>query len=223
MIKKILVVAPHMDDETLGCGSVIAKHKAAGDSVSVVFVAHRAYNHKFDEELNEVERGHALKAKEVLGYDDAFFLDLNDERLDAAVADIIIPLESSLAEVNPDTVYIPFNGDNNQDHRAVFDAMRVVLRSAATPFVNNIYMYEVPSSTEQSPPIPEAVFMPNHYVDVKAHIEKKLEAFRCYGTESRVYPHPRSEEAMRILAQKRGIETGFEFAEAFMTLRSRWS
>lgn len=222
-MKKILVVAPHMDDETLGCGSVIAKHKEAGDKVAVVFVAHRAYNHKFDEKLNEVERGHALKAKEVLGYDDVSFLDLPDERLDTTLADIIVPLESCILEVDPDTVYIPFKGDNNQDHRAVFDAMRVVLRPAATPRVSTIYMYEVPSSTEQSPPIAEAVFMPNHHVDVKAHIEKKLEAFRCYGTESRAYPHPRSEEAMRVLAQKRGIEAGLEFAEAFMTLRSRWS
>ncbi len=221
-MKKILIIAPHMDDEALGCGGVIAKHKAGGDKVSVIFVAHRAYNHNFDNKLNDIEKSHALKAKRILGYDEAVFLDLPDERLDVAVQDIIIPVENYFAKIKPGIVYIPFSGDNNQDHRAVFDAARVVLRPTAALFVSNIFMYEVPSSTEQSLPTPNTVFMPNYYVDIKAFVNKKLRALRCYETESRNYPHPRSPEGIGILAQKRGTEIGLKYAEAFMSVRGKW-
>jgi N-acetylglucosamine malate deacetylase 1 len=221
-MKKVLVIAPHMDDEVLGCGATIAKHVDRGDSVNIMFVAHRVYNHSYDEKKNKIEQSHALKAKKVLGYNDAIFLGLPDERLDVAVQDIIIPMESHLDRVRPDFVYIPFRGDNNQDHRAVFDAARVILRPVVTPYIENIYMYEAPSSTEQSPPLPENVFYPNYYVDISRFMERKLKALRCYETEKRNYPHPRSEDAVKILAQKRGIECGFSCAEVFMIIRSKW-
>lgn len=211
-----------MDDEVLGCGGIIAKHKDSGDNVSVIFIAHRVYNHCFDERRNTIEKSHAMKAKDVLGYDDAIFLDLPDERLDVAVQDIIIPLEKNIDTINPSIVYIPFRGDNNQDHRAVFDAVRVVLRPSAMAYINNIYMYEVPSSTDQSPPLSENAFLPNFYVDIKDYIDKKIKALRCYESESRQYPHPRSEKGIKVTAQKRGIESSLEYAEAFIMIRGKW-
>lgn len=218
----ILVIAPHMDDEVLGCGGTIARHTRSKDSLFVCFVAHRIYNHQFDKEKNEIEKQHAIDAQRTLGYKDLAFFELGDERLDASVQDIIIPLEKYVDKIKPNIVYIPFNGDNNQDHRAVFDAARVALRPSATPFIEQVYMYEVPSSTEQSPPLPECVFLPNYYVDITKYFDKKITAFKCYKTEKRDYPHPRSEEALKVLAQKRGTEIGFKLAEAFMILRSKW-
>lgn len=218
----ILVISPHMDDEVLGCGGTIARHAARGDNISVFFIAHRVYDHKFNKEKNEAEKTHALKAKKALGYTKLQFFELNDERLDASVQDIIIPLEKYVSRVKPEIVYIPFMCDNNQDHRAVFDAARVVLRPVAAPFVKAIYMYEVPSSTEQSPQIKENAFLPNHYVNISKFINKKIAAYRCYKTEKRSYPHPRSEKALRVLAQKRGTEIGFGHAEAFMVIRDKW-
>lgn len=218
----ILVIAPHMDDEVLGCGGTIAKHVKEGDNLFVSFMAHRIYNHRFDKKKNDLEKRHALKAAKALGYRDSVFFDLADERLDACIQDIIAPLEKYAAKIRPGIVYLPFQRDNNQDHRAVFDAARVVLRPVATAYIKDIYMYEVPSSTDQSPPLPEYAFLPNYYVDITKHIDTKLEAFRCYETEKRTYPHPRSEEALKVLAQKRGTEAGFKYAEAFMVLRRRW-
>lgn len=219
---KILVIAPHMDDETLGCSGVICRHQNAGDKVWVIFIAHRIYDHRFDEEKNKIEKSHAIKVKEILNYHEAIFLDMNDERLDACIQEIIIPLEKYIERIKPEIVYIPFKGDNNQDHRAVFDAARVVLRPSATPFIKKVFMYEVPSSTEQSPPLLENVFLPNYYVNIKEYIDAKIQALRCYETEKRVFPHPRSEEALKVLAQKRGTEIGFEYAEAFMIIREKW-
>lgn len=219
---KVLVIAPHMDDEALGAGGVIRMHADNGDNVSVVFIAHRVYGHRYDEKKNGIERAHALEARKCLGYQNAIFLDLPDERLDGSIQDIIIPLEKRVIELKPDTVYVPFRSDNNQDHRAVFDASRVVLRPSATPFINNIYMYEVPSSTEQSPPLVENAFLANFYVDIKKYLNRKIEALECYRTEKRRYPHPRSAKAIGILAQRRGIEAGLTCAEAFMLIRGKW-
>ncbi len=219
---KVLVIAPHMDDEVLGCGGTIARHVAGGDEVYVCFVAHRVYDHKFDERKNELERSHAVKAQNVLGYKETLFLDLNDERLDASVQDIIIPLEKHIFKIKPDVVYSAFYGDNNQDHRAVFDAVRVAARPSATPFISKLLMYEVPSSTEQSPQSKDSVFIPNYYVDISDSFDIKAKAFSCYETEKRGFPHPRSQEAIAVLAKKRGIEMGYKYAEAFMILREKW-
>lgn len=220
--RNILVIAPHMDDEVLSCGGTIAKHVGNGDKVFVCFIAHRIYNHRLDKHKNELEKERAVKAKRILGYKEAIFFDLYDERLDGCIQDIIIPLEKYVLKIKPDIAYCPFYGDNNQDHRAVFDAARVVLRPSATPFLMNVYMYEVPSSTEQSPPLSESAFLPNYYVNITKYMDKKIKAYRSYVTEKRDYPHPRSEKALRILAAKRGTEIGFKYAEAFMILRHKW-
>ena len=219
---KALIIAPHMDDEVLGCGGTIARHVQAKDDVFVCFVAHRIYDHEFDQEKNDLQKQHALKAKEALGYKENVFFGLNDERLDSSVQDIIIPLEKYVSRIKPDSVYCPFYMDNNQDHRAVFDAARVVLRPAATPFIKSVCMYETPSSTEQSPNLPEYNFLPNIYMNITGYIDKKIEAFKCYETEARLYPHPRSIDALKVLAKKRGTEIGFDYAESFMAVRKRY-
>ena len=218
---RILVVAPHMDDEVLGAGGVIARHVEDGDDVAVCFVAHRVYGHTFDEARNAAERACAIRARAVLGYGDAVFLDLPDERLDLSLQQIIIALERIVDASRPDIVYLPHRGDNNQDHRAVFEAARVVFRPVATPYLRRLLCYEVPSSTDQSPPLPETAFLPNAYVGIEHVLDRKLEAFHAYESERREFPHPRSERAIRNLAERRGIESGFAAAEAFVILRDR--
>jgi LmbE family N-acetylglucosaminyl deacetylase len=219
---KILIVSPHMDDEVIGCGGTIARHVHAGHKVYVCFIAHRIYERKYDKIRNQREVQHALDAKKILGYKESEFFNLNDERLDVAIQDILSPLEKYIENIKPDIVYSPFYGDNHQDHRAVFQAVRVAIRPSVKATPRKWLLYETPSSTDQSPPIMESAFMPNHYVNVTEYIDKKVKACNCHETEKRDYPHPRSEEALRILAQKRGVEIGFEYAEAFMVMRDKW-
>lgn len=221
-MKKVLIIAPHLDDEILGCGATIARHVENGDIVHVCVVAHRVYEHVYDADKANIEKAHSLSAKNTLGYQEIEYLDLPDERLDSCLQDIIIPLEKYFLSICPEIVYVPFYGDNNQDHRAVFHAARVVLRPAACPQLSSVFMYETPSSTEQSLPFAENFFTPNHYVDIEKYLDIKLTALQCYETEKRNFPHPRSSEAIRILSQKRGTEIGFSAAEAFMVLRNKW-
>ena len=218
---RVLVIAPHMDDEVLGVGATIARRVHEGDEVHVCVVAHRVYDHVFDDAKNRAEMECAKRARAVLGYKELYFLDLPDERLDACLQDVIIPLERCVGEIRPEIVYLNHRGDNHQDHRAVFQAAMVALRPAATPGLRTVLCYETPSSTEQAPPVSEAAFLPQVYVNVADHLEAKVQALRCYQTEARAFPHPRSEEAIRLLARHRGVESGFAAAEAFVVLRDR--
>ncbi|SVB98669.1 uncharacterized protein METZ01_LOCUS251523 [marine metagenome] len=220
---KVLVIAPHMDDEVLGCGGTIIRHVDSGDHVTVCIVANRAYNHKYDQNLIEQEKGCCKKAKEILSYQDLIFLDLYDEKLDQSQIDIIIPLEEVVTKCKPEVVYAPHRGDLNQDHRAVFEAARVVCRPNAGHRVTTLRAFEVPSSTDQVPEALEWPFFPNYYVNVKSSLEQKIEAMACYSKESKPFPHPRSAEGLRVYAQKRGMEVGVEAAEAFVVLRDNWS
>ena len=70
---KVLVIAPHMDDEVLGCGGTIKRHVEAGDNVAVCVVANRAYGHKYDHKLIDREKKACFRAKNALGYRDLFF------------------------------------------------------------------------------------------------------------------------------------------------------
>ena len=219
---KVLVMSPHMDDEVLGVGGTIAKHVENGDEVYVCFIAHRIYNHKYDKVASDREMDNALKAKKVLEYKEAKFLNLNDERLDLCIQDILIPLENYISEINPELIYVNHGGDNHQDHKAVFKAVMVAIRPSAAKGIKKVLVYESPSSTEQSPPIPEYAFLPNFYVNIEKFINKKIQALKCYERESRKFPHPRSLEGIEILAKKRGLEIGFPTSEAFVVLREKW-
>jgi N-acetylglucosamine malate deacetylase 1 len=219
---KVLVIAPHMDDEVLGCGGTIVRHVDSGDYVAVCVVANRAYDHKYDTGLIEREKVSCKKAKEILSYQDLLFLDLLDEQLDRSQIDIIAPLEEIVSGCKPDIVYIPHRGDLNQDHRAVFEAARVVCRPNAGHRVTTLRAFEVPSSTDQVPGANEWPFLPNYYVNIEDSLERKIEAMACYSTESKAFPHPRSKEGLQVYAQKRGMEVGIKTAEAFSVLRDCW-
>ena len=220
---KVLVIAPHMDDEVLGVGGTIAKHVANGDEVNVCIVANRAYDHEYDREVIQQERQATLRAKEILGYHDVQFFDLNDERLDERIVDVLIPIEEYLLKIKPDVVYVNHRGDIHQDHRAVFSAALIATRAISGHKVKKVLCYETPSTSEQAPPFVEYAFSPNFYVDISEFLKKKLEGVKAYTREGRAFPHPRSPKAIRILAQKRGVEVGFAAAEAFMILRDEWA
>lgn len=214
MSQRVLVIAPHMDDEALGCGGVIVKHATRGDIVDVCFVANRAYGGVTDES----QEGDATAAQAVLGYHASTFVRLPDENVTEISA--IKALEEVVEEVDPTIVYVNHGGDNHQDHRAVFDAAMVVLRQSAVPSVRKILSYETPSSTDQASPTSQP-FRPTSYHDISHLLDRKLQAIGCYRKELRPFPHPRSIEAVRALATLRGSQSGFSAAEAFMVIRER--
>lgn len=219
---RVLVIAPHMDDEVLGCGGTIARHVDEGADVTVCVVANRAYAHRYDDRLIEREKSACEAARRCLGYQRLVYLGLPDEQLDAKQIDVIVPIEGAVSEARPDIIYIPHRGDYHQDHRAISDAVRVVCRPYSGVRARTLRVYETTSSTGVVPAPHDWPFLPNLYVNVEATLERKVAAMKCYEEEGRPYPHPRSLEAIRVQAQRRGMEAGLAAAEAFVVLREIW-
>lgn len=204
--QRLLVIAPHADDEVLGCGGAIQHHKAQGSQVFVAIVANRILGHEIDPDHIAKTKRDTAKVAEFLGVEEVFFNDLRDEQLDHKLIDVITPIEHVVETVHPHLVFIPNKDDTDQDHRAVAAACDVACRD-----VDTVMAYEVPG--------PSRYFQPNWYLDIAQYIDQKIQAMTLYGNEWRPYPHPRSPEGLRIHAQARGLECKLPFAEGFRLLR----
>ena len=213
---KILIIAPHPDDEVLGCGGTIAKHTKERDEVCFCIVT-KAYLPDWSEEFIKNRPKEIEKANKILGIKKTYFLDYPTVKLDTIPQkELNESISKVVNEVNPDVVYIPHKGDLNKDHRLVFESCLVVTRPANHK-VKRILSYETLSETEWGQAIEP--FIPNVYVDISETFEKKIKAIKAYESELREYPHPRSLEIVEALAKKRGSEVGVNFAEAFILIR----
>ena len=216
---RILVIAPHPDDEVLGCGGTIAKHASGGDEVYLCIVT-KAYPPEWSEDEVRERKEEVLRANKILGIKKTYFLDLPTVKLDTIpqkeLNDVITEVVN---EVQPEVVYIPHKGDVVRDHQLVFDAAMVAVRPKPGSVVKKALCYETLSETEWAAPFPENAFIPNVYVDISETLENKLRAMSEYKSELKNLPHPRSLKAISNLAKLRGSTIGVEAAEAFMLVR----
>ncbi len=219
---KILVIAPHCDDEVLGCGGVIANHVAQGAEVFVAIMTngHLGAPELFSAEGTQKVRSEALKAHQVLGVSDTYFLDFPAPRLDSVPGyQLSLRLHQLILDLQVDTIYIPHRGDIHKDHYHTFEAALVAARPINNNLVRRIYAYETLSETEWAAPYANDAFIPTRFVDITHTLEKKIEAFQCFTTQIKLPPHPRSIENIRNLARYRGATVGLQAAEAFMVIR----
>ena len=217
---KVLVFAAHPDDDVLGMGGTLCLHAAErGDEVRVVCVTDGSSTQYPDDAEVRARKGEeAVRAAGVLGVRDYVHLDLPDMRLDTlAHAELNAVVEEHVRDVSPEVVYTA-QPDVNADHRALFDSVAVATRPTPGQPVRRVLTYAPTSSTEWTPAATNW-FMPNWFVDVTATLERKLEAFACFATERRDYPHPRSERALRAHAEFFGATVGCEYAEPFVLAR----
>jgi N-acetylglucosamine malate deacetylase 1 len=216
----VLVFAAHPDDEVLGMGGTIAVHARHGDAVRVVCVTDGSSSqYPGDMETRERKNAEAKRAAEILGVADYVHLDLPDMRLDTvAHVDLNHIVEEQLRDFAPSIVYTA-HPDVNRDHRALFDSVSVAVRPVPGQAVRRVLTYAPTSSTEWTP-AGANWFVPTWYVDITDTLERKLEAFRCFATELREYPHPRSDRALRAHAELHGATVGCEYAEPFVLVRS---
>lgn len=218
---RVLTVAAHPDDETLGAGGTMAWHAARGDTVWACVLADGASSRHDHVGL---QADCARQACDVLGIDRLVMVGLPDQRLDTlGLLEVITPIEQCIEELQPDVVLTHFMGDVNEDHRLVARATMVATRPVPGTPVRRVCAFEIPSSTDWAPPIPGSVFAPNLYVDISETLETKLTAMKAYAgtyvSEVRPFPHPRSLEAMTAYAQRHGAASGLLAAEPFMLLR----
>ena len=219
--KRILVVVAHPDDEVLGCGGTIARHIEDGCEVALLVLTDGVGARGDDIVASNVRKLELQKSAQVLGISTYFQLNMPDNKLDSIpTLEVIEAIAPILTSIDPDIIYTHFLYDLNQDHSAVARAIQILTRPIFPIRVESILMMEVISSTEWS--FSEKYpFSPNHFVVLDKHqIDLKLRALSCYASELRLPPHPRRIEHALVVAQYRGAQSGCEFAEAFMLLRS---
>jgi LmbE family N-acetylglucosaminyl deacetylase len=216
---KVLIIAPHPDDEILGCGGTIAKHVSGGDKVYLCIVT-KAYPPEWAEQEIQERREEVLRVNKIIGVKKTDFLDFPTVKLDTIPQkELADSISRVVNEIKPEVVYIPHRGDANKDHRLVFEAAMVVTRPKPTLGIRKVLCYEVLSETEWAAPFVDSAFVPNVFVNISETLETKLKAMSEYKSELKEFPHPRSLEAISVLAKMRGATVGVEAAEAFVLVR----
>lgn len=216
---KVLVIAPHPDDEVLGCGGTIAKHVKQGDEVFVAIVT-KGCEPLFSVDSVDKVRDECRKAGALLGVKEIIFMDFPAAMLETVPRyefnDAFIRL---IQNVKPEIVYLPHRGDMQLDHKLTVDAAMVALRPKYQHVVKKIYIYETLSETGWDIPNMTNEFIPISFNDISDFLELKIEAMKVYTTQLVEYPNARSIESIRALATYRGTMVGLNAAEAFAVIR----
>ena len=215
MSDKILIVAPHPDDETLGCGGTLLKHAKRGDDIHWLIMTEMNVEDGWPLEKIENRKKQIDAVADAYGFTSVHFLGFPAARLDEIpFGKVLGAVKKILQEIQPETVYLPNKGDVHSDHSMCFNAFWGAAKTFRAPFVRKIFSYETLSETEFVPPT-AAVFQPNVFIDISDFLEKKLKIMEIYKEELMPGNMPRSLNAIRSLACLRGSRCGVVYAEAF--------
>lgn len=207
----ILVLAAHPDDEVLGMGSTIKK-LSKKNKIHLCVVTDGASAQYTDNKMIEERKKSCLKCGKILGISTFDFLNFEDMKLNSHnELAINQALEKIIKKYKPEIIYTTPNNDVNSDHKKLYESTIV----ASRPYSNKIkklLCYEIPGSVF-SP------FQPNIFENIDEEFKIKVKGFRCYKSEVRKFPHPRSIKALETIAIQRGIESGCKKSEAFKLIR----
>jgi N-acetylglucosamine malate deacetylase 1 len=218
----IVVIAPHPDDETLGCGGSLLKHQSYDDrKIYWVILTRMTPELGYSTEQIKKRASEIERVATAYSFEDVIQLDFPTTLLDTFPrATIIEKLSNSLNDIKPELVYAPFGFDVHSDHKVSFEATLSCTKSFRAPWVKEVLVYETLSETNFSPPFSGMTFAPNIYVNISEFLNQKLDIAQIYQGEFLPFPFPRSKEALIANAQKRGSESVCEAAEAFMLVKS---
>lgn len=220
MNNDVLIIAVHPDDETLGCGGTLLKHKAQGDRIHWLICTAMYESNGFSKEDIDTRKDEIENVGELYGFEDLYHLNLPAMKVDEySMSELTTKISFIMKEIQPRTIYLPFKGDVHSDHRKIFEAAYSCTKSFRYPFVKQIFMMETISETEFAPSTKEDAFIPNYFVDISNFLEKKMQIMRCYKSEIGSHPFPRSEQNIKALAILRGATAGCEYAESFVLIK----
>ena len=220
---KALVIAPHPDDELLGCGGTLLRRKSEGVTLGWVIMTKISEDYGWSTESVRERENEIEQVRKRLGIqpEHLFQLGFATTRLDTiSMGDLITKVSEVFQSFQPEEVLLPHHGDVHSDHRITFEAVAACTKWFRYPSVKRVLAYETLSETEFSLD-PSQRFHPNVFVDISDYFGQKLELLRIYASELGEFPFPRSETAIQALAQFRGSSSGFENAEGFELLLER--
>jgi LmbE family N-acetylglucosaminyl deacetylase len=220
MKEVVVVVALHPDDETLGCGGALLRHKENGDEIHWLICTEVKEENGFTKERVQGRDSEIEKVAEMYEFDSTHRLGFSTMKVDEySMSELITKVSEVFNKIKPTILYLPFKGDVHSDHRVMFNAAYSCTKSFRYPFIKKIYMMETLSETEFALSTKEDSFVPNVFVDITKYLDKKLEIMKVFESELSEHPFPRSLRNIEALATLRGATSGCEYAESFMLLK----
>jgi len=217
-MQKILVVATHPDDETLGAGGLMLRKKNEGSKIFVLNMTCMSIDSGFsNEQINQrsIEVEELINSYPLDGY---YNLGLKPAMLDTyRVSELIGKVSGVIKEVKPDTIILPYMHDIHSDHRITFDICYSCTKNFRYPYIKKILMMETPSETDFA--IADKIFSPNYFIDISKYIDRKIEIAKIFKSEILEHPFPRSEQNIRAYGVLRGAVIGSDSAEAFCLVK----
>lgn len=220
MSRKVLVVAPHADDETFGVGGTILKRIAAGDDVHIVVMCAGPVKYHHSGALSTrasrvlefnavVESFGESCSGEVLAFEQDSLMDT------VPLRDVIGAIEAVQDKFVADVWYVP-GPSTNQDHQVCYEACMAAARPTRRNLPSEIYKYELPTYCWS----PREWQMQVHvYEDVTPFIDKKVEILKCYESQMRGGSNMLSLDNTKKWAEIRGFDAGVGAAECFEVIR----
>ena len=219
-MNKVLVIAPHPDDETLGCGGTLLRHKSEGDLIFWLIMTCIDEVHGWSADQIRVRDKEIEKIADAYGFSEIHTLALPTAQLDTIpLTDIIEKIGSFIKNLEPEILYTPYAQDVHTDHQLTAKAVNACTKWYRYPSIKRVLAYETLSETESY--ISDETFKPNVFVNISKHLELKIEIMSIYASEFGDHPFPRSEKTIRALAELRGSQVGYIAAEAFQLLMDR--
>ena len=214
---RVLIVAPHPDDEILGVGGTIARLVSEGKSVSILFVSgHLPPIYQIED--FEKTQSECVEAMRILNVEIFDFLKIPALTLSSYPTDKLNgAIKKFMDKVKPNVVFLPFP-DRHIDHRIIFDSCVVCCRPNNIDAPKIALCYETLSETHWNVPGVEPSFNPELFINISDYIKQKSQALECYKSQLK-NNYSRSVEASKALAKFRGSQNGCLYAEAFKVVR----
>jgi len=216
MKNKVLVIAVHPDDETLGCGGTLLKHKSEKDEIHWLICTDIDKNNIYF----NIRQKEIKKVASLYNFNSTINLKLKTMQVDEySMSDLISKISKVIKDIKPNIIYLPFKGDVHSDHRKIFEASFSCTKSFRYPFIKKIYMMETLSETEFAPSTKEDNFVPNTFIDISKFMDKKIKIMKIFKSEIAKHPFPRSIKNLNSLATLRGASANCKYAESFILLK----
>ena len=222
MIKEsVLVITPHPDDETLGCGGTLLVLKNKGYEVDWLIVTDIYEKNGFSKVTIDSRNKEINKVNEAYGFRNVIRLGVPTSKVDElSKSELVTMISEAFNKLKPNIIFVPFYNDVHTDHKAIAEATISCTKWFRYPFIKKVLYYETISETDFNIDSTASKFKPNVYVDISRNLIKKIDIMNIYATEIDNFPFPRSEKTIKSLAYLRGSQCGAHAAEAFELLRA---
>ena len=218
---KTIIIAPHADDELLGCGGTLLRRNFEGVETGWLLLTNITKEcgwsmQKIKEKSNQIE---SVRKGLLIKNENFFCLDIPATKLELIPSsDLIKKISEVIKNFKPNEIFLPNPSDIHSDHRYTFECALSCTKNFRYPYINRLMTYETLSETEYGIDPRFNRYNPNVFIDITNFFDKKINLVKTYKTEIKDAPFPRSIETIEALSKIRGSQMGVKYAESFSLL-----